>query len=127
METPDQRPPRRERPKPVTPDRCRGRAHPARSWPSADGKYLGVRVGVTNGGCAGMSYTMDYAERPSPLDEVVEDKGVKIFIDPKAILFLIGTEMDFVTRKARRALCVQQSEPDGGLRLRRNRLDHAGV
>ncbi|MBS0471469.1 MAG: iron-sulfur cluster assembly accessory protein [Proteobacteria bacterium] len=65
----------------------------------AEGKYLGVRVGVTNGGCAGMSYTMDYAEQQNPLDEVVEDRGVKIFIDPKAILFLIGTEMDFVTEK----------------------------
>ena len=65
----------------------------------ADGKYQGVRVGVTNGGCAGMSYTMDYAEDVKPLDEVVEDKGVKIFIDPKAILFLIGTEMDFVREK----------------------------
>ncbi|MEI9931971.1 MAG: iron-sulfur cluster assembly accessory protein [Rhizomicrobium sp.] len=66
---------------------------------SAEGRYLGVRVGVTNGGCAGMSYTMDYAETSNALDEVVEDKGVKIFIDPKAILFLIGTEMDFVREK----------------------------
>jgi iron-sulfur cluster assembly protein len=65
----------------------------------ADGKYRGVRVGVTNGGCAGMSYTMDYAEEVRPLDEVVEDKGVRIFIDPKAIMFLIGTEMDFVREK----------------------------
>ncbi len=66
---------------------------------NAEGQYQGVRVGVTNGGCAGMSYTMDYAEDIKPLDEVVEDKGVKIFIDPKAILFLIGTEMDFVREK----------------------------
>ena len=66
---------------------------------NAEGQYKGVRVGVTNGGCAGMSYTMDYAEDVKPLDEVVEDKGVKIFIDPKAILFLIGTEMDFVREK----------------------------
>jgi iron-sulfur cluster assembly protein len=65
----------------------------------ADGAYVGVRVGVTNGGCAGMSYTMDYAQAAAPLDEVVEDKGVKIFIDPKAIMFLVGTEMDFVREK----------------------------
>ena len=65
----------------------------------AEGKYQGVRVGVTNGGCAGMSYTMDYAQDVKPLDEVVEDKGVRIFIDPRAILFLIGTEMDFVREK----------------------------
>lgn len=64
-----------------------------------DGRYQGVRVGITNGGCAGMSYTMDYAENAGPLDEVVEDQGIKIFIDPKAILFLLGTEMDFVREK----------------------------
>ena len=66
---------------------------------NADGRYQGVRVGVSNGGCAGMAYTMDYAETAAPLEEVVEDKGVKIFIDPKAIMFLIGTEMDFVREK----------------------------
>jgi iron-sulfur cluster assembly protein len=65
----------------------------------ADGRYAGIRVGVVNGGCAGMSYVMDYAESAGPLEEVVEDKGVRIFIDPKAILFLIGTEMDFVRDK----------------------------
>jgi iron-sulfur cluster assembly protein len=65
----------------------------------ADGKYAGVRVGVTNGGCAGMAYTMDYADAPQAYEEVVEDKGVKVFIDPKAIMFLIGTEMDFVREK----------------------------
>lgn len=55
----------------------------------------GVRVGVSKGGCAGMEYTMDYATEIDALDEVVEDKGVTILIDPKAILFLLGTEMDF--------------------------------
>ena len=55
----------------------------------------GVRVGVKNGGCAGMSYTMEYAESVAPHDEVVEHKGVKLLIDPKAVLFLLGTEMDF--------------------------------
>ncbi|HEX4534166.1 MAG TPA: iron-sulfur cluster assembly accessory protein [Rhizomicrobium sp.] len=66
---------------------------------NADGAYAGVRVGVTNGGCAGMAYTMDYAGEAQPFEEVVEDKGVKVFIDPKAIMFLIGTEMDFVREK----------------------------
>lgn len=66
---------------------------------NADGQYQGIRVGVRNGGCAGMSYVMDYAETAQPLEEVVEEKGVKVFIDPKAILFLIGTEIDFVEEK----------------------------
>jgi iron-sulfur cluster assembly protein len=98
METATQTRPRRERPKAVRlSDAAAARIHEIMA--NADGKYQGVRVGVTNGGCAGMSYTMDYAEDVKPLDEVVEDKGVKIFIDPKAILFLIGTEMDFVREK----------------------------
>ena len=59
----------------------------------------GVRVGVKNGGCAGMSYTMEYADAVAPTDEVVEDKGVRILIDPKAVLFLLGTEMDFKVEK----------------------------
>jgi iron-sulfur cluster assembly protein len=65
----------------------------------ADKPIAGVRVGVKNGGCAGMSYTMEYAEKAAPLDEVVEDKGVKLLIDPKAVLFLLGTEMDFKVDK----------------------------
>lgn len=56
---------------------------------------LGVRVGVRNGGCAGMEYTMSWAVSQDRFDEVVEDKGVKVLIDPKAILFLLGTEMDY--------------------------------
>ena len=59
----------------------------------------GVRVGVKNGGCAGMEYTMEYADAVGPTDEVVEDEGVKILIDPKAVLFLLGTEMDYKTEK----------------------------
>jgi len=90
--------PKRERPKPVTfTDAAAARVREIMA--GAEGKYLGVRVGVTNGGCAGMSYTMDYAADSKPFEEVVEDKGVKIFIDPKAILFLIGTQMDFVQEK----------------------------
>jgi iron-sulfur cluster assembly protein len=65
----------------------------------ADKPVAGIRVGVKNGGCAGMEYTMEYADRVDPTDEVVEDKGVKILIDPKAVLFLLGTEMDFKTEK----------------------------
>ena len=62
---------------------------------AADKPIAGLRVGVRNGGCAGMSYTMELAEAITPLDEIVEDKGVKLLIDPKAVLFLLGSEMDF--------------------------------
>ena len=60
---------------------------------------VGVRVGVKNGGCAGMAYTMEYAHQVDKTDEVVEDKGVRVLIDPKAVLFLLGTEMDYKTDK----------------------------
>ena len=59
----------------------------------------GLRVGVKNGGCAGMEYTMEYVDAVAPADEVVEDKGVKLLIDPKAVLFLLGTEMDWKVEK----------------------------
>ena len=65
----------------------------------AERPIAGVRVGVKNGGCAGMAYTMEYAERANPTDEVVEDKGIKLLIDPKAVLFLLGTEMDYKVDK----------------------------
>tara|TARA_Y100000590_G_scaffold393442_1_gene471738 strand:- start:1240 stop:1572 length:333 start_codon:yes stop_codon:yes gene_type:complete len=58
-------------------------------------KSLGVRVGVKSGGCAGMSYIMEYAKEINPNDEVIEEKGVKVFIDPGAIMYLLGTEMDY--------------------------------
>lgn len=65
----------------------------------AETPKIGVRLGVKNGGCAGMEYTMDYAEAAAPLDEVVEDKGVTILVEAKALLFLLGTEMDYETGK----------------------------
>ena len=61
----------------------------------AEKPYVGLRVGVKNGGCAGQEYVFEYAEEKGPLDEVVEDKGVTILIEPKAVLFLIGTEIDY--------------------------------
>jgi len=63
----------------------------------SDKPIAGLRVGVKNGGCAGMSYTMEFAETVAPNDEVIEDKGVKVLIDPKAVLFLLGSSMDFQT------------------------------
>tara|TARA_B100001765_G_scaffold130796_1_gene82174 strand:- start:498 stop:833 length:336 start_codon:yes stop_codon:yes gene_type:complete len=61
----------------------------------ADTSAIGVRVGVKSGGCAGMSYVMEYAKEVKKNEEVIEDKGVKVFIDPNAIMYLLGTEMDY--------------------------------
>jgi len=65
----------------------------------ADGACAGVRVGVKNAGCAGMEYTMDYVSEKGEHDEVVEDQGVTIFIDPAAILFLLGSTVDYQVEK----------------------------
>lgn len=65
----------------------------------ADRPIAGLRVGVRNGGCAGMSYTMEYADARKPGEDVVEDRGVSVFVEPKAVLFLLGTQMDFTTTK----------------------------
>ena len=62
---------------------------------NAQKETLGVRVGVKSGGCAGMEYVLEYAQKVNPNDEMIEDKGVKVFIDPGAIIYLIGTEMDY--------------------------------
>ncbi len=65
----------------------------------ADSAAIGVRIGVKSGGCAGMSYIMEYANEIKPNEEVIEEKGVKVFIDPKAIMYLLGTEMDYKQQK----------------------------
>jgi iron-sulfur cluster assembly protein len=65
----------------------------------AEKPYAGLRVGVKNGGCAGQEYILEYATEQQPLDEVVEDQGVKILIEPKAVLFLIGSVIDYETTK----------------------------
>ena len=86
--------PRRPRPKAVTlTDAAAARVREIMD--NAEKDYVGLRVGVKNSGCAGQEYTFAYAEEALPLDEVVEDKGVTILIEPKAVLFLIGTEIDY--------------------------------
>jgi len=65
----------------------------------AEQPYAGLRVGVKNGGCAGQEYVLEYAATAEPLDEVIEDKGVTILIEPKAVLFLIGSEIDYEVSK----------------------------
>lgn len=68
---------------------------------NSDAPALGLRVGVKKGGCAGMEYSMDLVEEPSAGDDVIEEKGVKLFVDPAAVLFLLGTEMDYEVTKFR--------------------------
>ena len=65
----------------------------------ADNSTIGVRVGVKSGGCAGMSYVMEYAKEAKKNEEIIEDKGVKVFIDSNAIMYLLGTEMGYKTDK----------------------------
>jgi len=65
----------------------------------AEKPYAGLRVGVKNGGCAGQEYVLEYAETREPLDEVIEDKGVTILVEPKAVLFLVGSEIDYEVTK----------------------------
>ena len=62
---------------------------------NADNTAIGVRVGVKSGGCAGMSYMMEYAKEAKKNEEVIEDKGVKVFIEANAVMYLLGTEMDY--------------------------------
>lgn len=79
----------------------------------AEKPYAGLRVGVKNGGCAGQEYILEYAEAAGPLDEVVEDKDVTILIDPKAVLFLIGTTIDYeVSRLSSKFVFRNPNETD---------------
>ena len=71
----------------------------AGSLPTRGRPVAGLRIGVKNGGCAGMAYTVEFADEKEPLDEVVEDKGVTLLVDSKALMFLLGTTLDFETTK----------------------------
>jgi iron-sulfur cluster assembly protein len=103
---------RRERPKVVTlTDAAAERVREIMG--KAEKPYAGLRVGVKNGGCAGQEYVLEYAETAGPLDEVVEDKGVTILVEPKAVLFLIGTTIDYdVTRLAAKFVFRNPNETD---------------
>lgn len=90
--------PRRTRPKVVSLTEAAA-ARVQEIMAKADKPYMGLRVGVKNGGCAGQEYVLGYAEAPDPMDEVVEDKGVTILVEPKAVLFLLGTEIDYEVSK----------------------------
>ena len=103
---------RRPRPKVVTLTDAAA-ARMAEIMSGAEENYIGVKIGVKNGGCAGMEYTMAYATEAGPLDEVVEENGIKILIDPTAMLFLFGTQVDFVTEKlSQRFVCNNPNQTD---------------
>ncbi len=90
--------PRRPRPQVVTlTERAAERVREIMA--KAEQPYAGLRVGVKNGGCAGQEYILDYAVQAGPFDEVVEDKGVKILIEPASVLFLLGSQIDYETTK----------------------------
>lgn len=60
---------------------------------------MGIRVGVKSGGCSGLKYFVEYADEKNPFDEIIQDKGVTVLIDPKALMYLLGTQMDFVSEQ----------------------------
>ena len=92
--------PRARRPRPKVVTLTEAAAERVREiMANAEADYVGLKIGVKNGGCAGQEYTFAYATEIAPLDEVVEDKGVTVLIDPKAVLFLIGTEIDYETTR----------------------------
>jgi iron-sulfur cluster assembly protein len=90
------------RPRPQVMSLTEAAAERIRALTAGSGKEIeGVRIGVKNGGCAGMDYPLEYAGTRGPHDEVIEDKGVKLLIDPTAVMFLLGTEMDYRTDRMR--------------------------
>ncbi len=80
---------------------------------SRDKPSAGIKVGIRTRGCSGLSYSIEYADTVEPHDEVVEDKGVKVLIDPKAVMFLIGTEMDFVEEKLKSGFTFKNPNEKG--------------
>ena len=93
-------PPRARRPRPKVVTLTEAAAQRVKEiMAKAEQPYAALRVGVKNGGCAGQEYVLEYADKIEPTDEIVEDKGVTIVIEPKAVLFLIGAEIDYEVSK----------------------------
>ena len=106
--------PRPRRPRPAVVSLTEAAAEQVKAIMSrADKPYAGLRVGVKQGGCAGQEYVLSYAEEAGPIDEVVTDKGVTILIEPKAVLYLIGTVIDYeTTALASKFVFINPNETD---------------
>ena len=106
--------PRPRRPRPQVMTVTPAAAERVRTLIEGRGKpTVGVRIGVRSKGCSGLSYTLEYADSQQPMDEVVEAEGVKILIDPKASLFLIGTEMDYAEEKLKSGFVFKNPNEKG--------------
>ena len=102
----------RERPAPLTlTDKAADRVRTLMA--SRDSPAFGLRIGVNPKGCAGQSYSIDFAEQPSPMDEVVQSKGVTVVIDAKAIMYLLGTELDYVEDKMQSSFVFRNPNEKG--------------
>lgn len=107
-------PPRPRRPRPQVMTVTPAAAQRAKALIEGRGKpTVGIRIGVRSKGCSGMSYTLEFADKQEPMDEVVETEGLKLLIDPKASLFLIGTEMDYEEEKLKQGFVFKNPNEKG--------------
>jgi iron-sulfur cluster assembly protein len=107
-------PPRPRRPRPQVMSVTPAAAERVKALIEGRGKpTVGIRIGVRSKGCSGMSYTLEFADSQQPMDEVVDTQGVKILIDPKASLFLIGTEMDYEEEKLKSGFVFRNPNEKG--------------
>jgi iron-sulfur cluster assembly protein len=107
-------PARPRRPRPQVMSVTPAAAERAKALIEGRGKpTVGIRIGVRSKGCSGMSYTLEFADKQEPMDEVVETGGIKLLIDPKASLFLIGTEMDYEEEKLKSGFVFKNPNEKG--------------
>jgi len=106
--------PRPRRPRPQVMSVTPAAAERAKALIDGRGKAtVGIRIGVRSKGCSGMSYTLEFADKQEPMDEVVETGGIRLLIDPKASLFLIGTEMDYEEEKLKQGFVFKNPNEKG--------------
>ena len=106
--------PRPRRPRPQVMSVTPAAAERAKALIDGRGKpTVGIRIGVRSKGCSGLSYTLEFAEKQEPLDEVIETQGIKLLIDAKASLFLIGTEMDYEEEKLKQGFVFKNPNEKG--------------